>query len=145
LHAERVPGDHDAPGFALRRIVIQGEDDSVFVLNIGVHGSATVVSLVCVSMPTSEWPYMVTMWARGPPLSSKAEIKRDVVRMAANASSSPSPGAVSVEELTCSSWCWGHTSSVIDRPSSCVSKVTYASTCSCSYFDGISIFVPSVP
>jgi hypothetical protein len=48
-------------GSPFRRIVIQGEDGSVFVLNIGVHGSATVVSLVRVSVRTSEWPYRVKM------------------------------------------------------------------------------------
>ena len=88
------------PGSPFRRIVIQGEDGSVFVLNISVHGSATVVSLVRVSVRTSDWPYRVKMWARGPPPSSKADCKRDVVRVAADASSSVLPGAIAFEELT---------------------------------------------
>ena len=89
------------PGSPCRRLVVEGDDGSVFVLYIDALGPAIVLSLVCVRSATSVWPlYRVKIWAHGPPPSSKADCRRDVVKMSADASGSASPGAVVFEELT---------------------------------------------
>ena len=73
----------------------------MFVLYIEALGPAIVLSLVCVRSATFVWPlYKVKIWAHGPPPSSKADCRRDVVKMATDASSSVSPSAVVFEELT---------------------------------------------
>uniref|UniRef100_A0A453DQE0 RING-type E3 ubiquitin transferase n=1 Tax=Aegilops tauschii subsp. strangulata TaxID=200361 RepID=A0A453DQE0_AEGTS len=74
------------------------EDDSAFLLAVGVLGMATVVSVVCLRAGAYPEPrYAVKLWANGPPLPSSAagSILLDMQAV----TSISRPGEVAVEEL----------------------------------------------
>jgi hypothetical protein len=81
------------------RLLVEGKDNAVFILTIGLLGPVPIVSLVCVrSSIAYVWPlYTVEMWARGPATRHR---ERNNMEVQAEASSNASPGSVAYEVLT---------------------------------------------
>ncbi|XP_048561362.1 uncharacterized protein LOC125542381 isoform X2 [Triticum urartu] len=74
------------------------EDDSAFLLAVGVLGMATVASVVCLRAGAYPEPrYAVKLWANGPPLPSSAA--GSILLDMQTVTSIARPGEVAVEEL----------------------------------------------
>ncbi|CAM0878960.1 unnamed protein product [Alopecurus aequalis] len=88
------------PGPARRLLVGAGDDGGVFLLTVCALGVTTVVSAVCVRADACVAPrYMIKLWANGPP-SPGASRRVDTMLADVLATSSATPGAVALEDLT---------------------------------------------
>ncbi|CAM0878961.1 unnamed protein product [Alopecurus aequalis] len=93
-HRIQVP----VPGRARRLLVVSGDDGGVFLLTFCALGVTTIVSAVCVRADACVSPrYTIKMWANGPPT---ARSRTDTVLADVEATSSATPGAVALEDLT---------------------------------------------
>ncbi|EMS61417.1 hypothetical protein TRIUR3_05443 [Triticum urartu] len=76
------------------------EDDSAFLLAVGVLGMATVASVVCLRAGAYPEPrYAVKLWANGPPLPSSAA--GSILLDMQTVTSIARPGEVAVGEVAC--------------------------------------------
>jgi hypothetical protein len=111
---DRFPYDEDfgfvhlkvpAPGSPKRQFIGYGTDGAVFALHIHPCGMDTAVSFVCVRPAACNLPrYRVTMWANGPPMPGPRKLTGehlfDVVKAVLEPTSSPTPGTVSLGDVT---------------------------------------------
>jgi hypothetical protein len=111
---DRFPYDEDfglvhlkvpAPGSPKRQLIGYGTDGAVFALHIHPCGMDTAVSFVCVRPAACNLPrYRVTMWANGPPMPGPRKLTGehlfDVVKAVLEPTSSPTPGTVSLGDVT---------------------------------------------
>ncbi|CAM0949011.1 unnamed protein product [Alopecurus aequalis] len=85
-----------------RLLVGAGDEGGAFLLSSHSLGAATVITAVCIRAEACPWPrYTVKMWANGPRKAAPAaNRKTDNMMTEFEATSSTTPGAVSLEDLT---------------------------------------------
>ncbi|CAM0950310.1 unnamed protein product [Alopecurus aequalis] len=83
-----------------RRLLVGAEDEGgAFLLTVHSLGAVTIITAVCIRAEACPWPrYTVKMWVDGPP--AEANRKTDSMLTDFDATSSTTPGAVSIEDLT---------------------------------------------
>ncbi|KAM3018655.1 hypothetical protein ACUV84_041862 [Puccinellia chinampoensis] len=92
------PNRIQVPVLGPARRVLVGAGDGLFMLTVSALGVTTIVSAVCVRGDACVLPrYTVKMWKNGPTTASR---RTDTVLADVEATSSATPGAVALEDLT---------------------------------------------